>query len=138
MCLLDAVSAWDEQQIHCIARSHLSADNPLRQGGRLDALTAIEYAGQAMAIHGSLLQLKAQGGAETEPFAPAQGYLAGVNQCTLYCEDLSQIEEALEILCQRLMADSKGQLYGFEVKAAGRLLACGRVTVILASPGTDD
>ncbi|HYN38384.1 MAG TPA: hypothetical protein VES39_03940, partial [Rhodospirillales bacterium] len=43
MCLLDGVLAWDDLSITCIAHTHRVADNPLRQGGRLAGLNAVEY-----------------------------------------------------------------------------------------------
>ena len=55
MCLLDAVLAWDSGQIHCRASSHRQPDNPLRAAARLGAACGIEYAAQAMAVHGALL-----------------------------------------------------------------------------------
>ena len=70
MCLLDAVLAWDSGQIHCRASSHRQPDNPLRAAARLGAACGIEYAAQAMAVHGALL---APAGAPPRP-----GYLASV------------------------------------------------------------
>ena len=55
MCLLDAVLAWDSGQIHCRASSHRQPDNPLRAAARRGAACGIEYAAQAMAVHGALL-----------------------------------------------------------------------------------
>ena len=55
MCLLDYVEAWDRERIRCRASSHRAADNPLRAYGRLGAACGIEYAAQAMAVHGALL-----------------------------------------------------------------------------------
>ena len=55
MCLLERLAAWDSESIVCHATSHRDADNPLRSGGRLHAVTGVEYAAQAMVLHGSLL-----------------------------------------------------------------------------------
>lgn len=54
MCLLERVIEYDDASICCEARSHLDVDNPLRHNGRLSTLCGIEYAGQAMALHGAL------------------------------------------------------------------------------------
>ena len=55
MCLLDCVETWDEERIHCRASSHRAMDNPLRVCERLGTACGIEYAAQAMAVHGALL-----------------------------------------------------------------------------------
>ncbi len=55
MCLLDAVRDWSAEAITCTATSHTDPANPLRADGRLGAANGIEYAAQAMAIHGALL-----------------------------------------------------------------------------------
>ena len=55
MCLLDAVREWSGEAITCTASSHTDPANPLRADGRLGAANGIEYAAQAMAIHGALL-----------------------------------------------------------------------------------
>ena len=55
MCLLDAVTEWDGAHIVCQASSHRASDNPLRAEGRLGAACGVEYAAQAMAVHGALL-----------------------------------------------------------------------------------
>ena len=55
MCLLDAVLHWDSQHLVCCATSHRHAGNPLRQFDRLGAACGIEYAAQAMAVHGVLV-----------------------------------------------------------------------------------
>jgi len=55
MCLLDEVIGWDAERITCTSSSHRSADNPLRARGRLGIACGIEYAAQAMAVHGALI-----------------------------------------------------------------------------------
>ncbi len=61
MCLLDAVLRWDTQHVACSATSHGDPSNPLRQFGRLGAACGIEYAAQAMAVHGALLAQHGRG-----------------------------------------------------------------------------
>ena len=59
MCLLDEVLSWDAARIRCRSATHRSADNPLRLHGRLGAACGIEYAAQAMAVHGALIAASA-------------------------------------------------------------------------------
>jgi predicted hotdog family 3-hydroxylacyl-ACP dehydratase len=54
MCLLDEVLEWDAQHIRCRSGTHRQPDHPLRSQGRLGAACGIEYAAQAMAVHGAL------------------------------------------------------------------------------------
>ena len=65
MCLLDEVIAWDAHTIRCRSGGHRAADNPLRAQGRLGIACGIEYAAQAMAVHGAL----AAGGSDVAPDA---------------------------------------------------------------------
>ncbi|RYY52915.1 MAG: hydroxymyristoyl-ACP dehydratase, partial [Comamonadaceae bacterium] len=68
MCLLERLESWDTESIHCSTTTHLLPDNPLRTAGGLMAPNAVEYAAQAMALHGGLLAV------EGEP--PSAGFLA--------------------------------------------------------------
>src|ERR1700679_4346194 len=54
MCLLDQVLAWDAHHIRCRTSTHRALDNPLRSHDRLGIASGIEYAAQAMALHGAL------------------------------------------------------------------------------------
>jgi predicted hotdog family 3-hydroxylacyl-ACP dehydratase len=54
MRLLDAVLSWDDQSIVCSASSHVDPANPLRDNGVISSVHALEYAAQAMAVHGSM------------------------------------------------------------------------------------
>ena len=125
MCLLNAVVSASESAIVCSATSHRSPTNPLRVGGRLQALAAIEYAAQAMAVHGGL----ATGvpGAAAEP-----GRLVAVRDVRLYATTLDDVAEDLEIAATRVAADAAGLVYAFSVAAGGQLLVEGRATVMLA------
>ena len=70
MCLLDEMLHWDRERIACATDSHRVADNPLRSRSGLQAACAIEYAAQAMALHGALVAPAGAG--------PQAGYLASV------------------------------------------------------------
>lgn len=124
MCLLDRVRSCSGDTVVCSARSHRSPDNPLRSAGLLAAACAVEYAAQAMALHGAL------SAPEGEP--PAAGLVASVRSVRLHVTRLDDIEGELRVTAQRLAGDAGQALYRFSLHDAGdRLLADGRATVIL-------
>lgn len=123
MCLLDRVEEWDDTHLHCRATSHRDADNPLRQHGRLGAATAIEYAAQAMALHGALTAGREE--------APRAGYLTSVRDIRLAVAALDGFADDLEIEVERLMGDDNNVMYRFSVAAGGQEIACGRAAVRL-------
>ncbi|MBU3695281.1 hotdog family protein [Dechloromonas sp.] len=131
MCLLDAVTAWDDSQIVCLAISHTDPANPLRAEGRLGAANGIEYAAQAMAIHGALLA-----GSDGPP---RQGYLASVRGVTLHVDRLDALPEALTVRAERLSGDANNILYQFSLSHGADCLLEGRAAVILdaAAPQVD-
>ena len=124
MCLLDKVTEWTEQHIHCTSNSHLDADNPLRAEGRLGIACGIEYAAQAMAVHGALLAVGPQ---------PKRGYLVSVRSVTLATDRLDTVPGPLEIAAERLSGDNTTVLYQFHVRSADQLLLSGRAAVVLDS-----
>ncbi|WP_415036832.1 3-hydroxylacyl-ACP dehydratase [Azonexus sp.] len=125
MCLLDSVLTWDEASIHCRATSHRAADNPLRTADRLGAACGIEYAAQAMAVHGALLA--------PAKAAPRPGYLASVRSVELAVERLDDLAQALDVYAERLSGDANNVLYEFRLEHAGALLLHGRAAVLLAA-----
>ncbi|MBA3773638.1 MAG: 3-hydroxylacyl-ACP dehydratase [Ramlibacter sp.] len=127
MCLLERVVDWSADSIHCEAQSHRAADNPLRAYGRLGIACGVEYAAQAMAVHGALIAQAAgpAGG------APAQGYLASVRNVSLHARRLDDVAGDLTIRAQRLMGDAHNIVYGFSVQAGEVPLLGGRATVVL-------
>lgn len=123
MCLLDAVLAWSADALHASAVGHVHADNPLRRDGRLDAVHGIEYAAQAMAVHGALL---------ADPHAPArQGYLTSVRGVDLAVNRLDDLPGAIDVKVQRLSGDDQNILYTFELLHADRVVVSGRASVVL-------
>ncbi len=134
MCLLDRVTAWDSSQISCEASSHRSDSNPLRAYGRLGAACGIEYAAQAMAVHGALIA-EAQAGVDKIRHAPKIGYLASIRGLTLHVERLDDLSDVLTIHAERLSGDDSTILYSFSLHAGTALLLSGRAVVVLNAAG---
>ena len=127
MCLLHRVELWDPTQVRCLAISHRDLSNPLRARGRLGAACGIEYAAQAMAIHGALC-------AGNDPSAATRpGMLASARGVTIAVDRLDDIAADLTIIATQQAADSRAIAYAFEVLADHRLLMSGRATVMLGS-----
>ncbi len=124
MCLLDCVEAWDRERIRCRASSHRAADNPLRAYGRLGAACGIEYAAQAMAVHGALL-------APPDGSSARVGYLVSVRGARLQVPRLDDIAADLLVQANCITRSENNILYQFSVSAAGRSLLSGRATVVL-------
>jgi predicted hotdog family 3-hydroxylacyl-ACP dehydratase len=124
MCLLAGVTRYDPQSITCTAVSHRIRNNPLRENGLLHAVCGVEYAAQAMAIHGTLIA-----GQSDKP--PRGGRLAAVRSLELYVHRLDDIAADLEIHAIQIMGDDNSMVYEFTVTAAARQLIKGKATVIL-------
>lgn len=122
MVLIDKVLDYDEMTINCYSISHLLPENPLRRNTGLPAVCGIEYAAQAIAIHGGLL-------AASIGQRAALGYLAGVRNCSARIERLDALDAALYIRAERLGLNSTGLLYNFSLCAAGSLLLEGQLSV---------
>jgi predicted hotdog family 3-hydroxylacyl-ACP dehydratase len=123
MCLLDTVVDWSSTAISCRAVSHADPANPLRAEGRLGAANGIEYAAQAMAVHGVLLAAADD--------APRQGYLTSVRSVTLHVACLDDLPGELDVTAERLSGDGNHILYQFALSHAGRCLLEGRAAVVL-------
>lgn len=129
MCLLDAVRAWDEESISCEASSHAAPGNPLRAYGRLGAACGVEYAAQAMAMHGALVGESQATGTDDAP--PRAGYLAGMRGVTLHVDRLDTIVGPLAVKAQRITGDANTVLYSFSLHSGEQPLLSGRAIVVL-------
>jgi predicted hotdog family 3-hydroxylacyl-ACP dehydratase len=123
MCLLDGVLHWDQASIRCRSTMHRAAHNPLRRAGRLNAICGIEFAAQAMAVHGRLA-----GGLAARPQA---GYLASVRDVRCRQERLDLLAGDLIVKAERLMGDELRVIYQFAVDCAGGEILSGRAAVVL-------
>jgi predicted hotdog family 3-hydroxylacyl-ACP dehydratase len=124
MRLLDEVIRWDESSIRCRSRSHRDGDNPLRAGPRLPALCGIEYAAQAMAVHGRLSAAVRE--------KPRVGYLASVSDIFCNAERLDDLEHELVIDAERLAGDGDLALYRFALSSGGSEILSGKAVVVLS------
>jgi len=135
MCLLDEVLSWDATRIRCRSATHRAPDNPLRSHGRLSAVCGIEYAAQAMAVHGALVGSSAPLVSTVESsvrgsIGAAVGYLASVRNVALYVVRLDDLEADLIAAAERITGDGRTVLYEFSVWNAGQPLLSGRASVV--------
>lgn len=130
MCLLDTVTGWDGDHIACQASNHQAADNPLRAEGRLGAACGVEYAAQAMAVHGALVAESMADGLDAAR-VPRAGYLASIRGVTLHVDRLDTVAAPLMISAERITGDNNTVLYSFAVKAGNTALLSGRAVVVL-------
>ena len=121
MCLLEEVLEWDENAISCRATSHRDAGNPLRGGIGLPAIMGVEYAAQAVAVHGSI----------TSNSESKKGYLASLRDVVCSVKALDTESDDLVVHATRLAAESGRLLYDFRIDAGGRELLRGRLSVVL-------
>ncbi|MDO9096320.1 MAG: hydroxymyristoyl-ACP dehydratase [Rubrivivax sp.] len=124
MCLLHRLNTWTAERIECTAISHQDPANPLRTQGRLLSPNAIEYASQAMALHGTLSAAPGS--------APTPGFLASVRGVRLRVPHLDEVPGELTVTATKLAGDTTQALYTFALhNQQGTLLVDGRATVIL-------
>lgn len=127
MCLLDRLVRWSAADIECSAVSHADTANPLRTASGLLAPCAVEYAAQAMALHGALVAPAGEGA--------TPGYLASVRAVKLHVLRLDTAVAPLAVRAERLAGDARQILYRFTLHdGAGAPLAEGRATVVLNTP----
>jgi predicted hotdog family 3-hydroxylacyl-ACP dehydratase len=130
MCLLDSVEACDAGAIVCRARNHRDASHPLRTRSGLLSTGLIEYAAQAMALHGALLEAPAGGAAAVTPGMLAAARNVEFNRLRL--DDLPRaMPDELRIVATCVAGDARQLLYEFSASHAGVRLASGRVSVAL-------
>ncbi|MBP0466928.1 phosphotransferase [Roseomonas sp. PWR1] len=122
MCLLEQVESCDAVTIACTSGTHRDPANPLRRDGMLPAACGLEYALQAMALHGALTSGGAQG----------PGFLAALAGVEMAAERLDDVAGPLAVRAEALAQESRGFIYRFEVTGGGRALLSGRATILLA------
>ncbi len=122
MCLLDRVTACDTDSIACESDTHRDPANPLRRDGILPAVCGMEYALQAMALHGALTA----GGVAQKP-----GYLSALRGVRIGAARLDSEARALCIVATLVAAEARGFIYRFDINGDAGALLSGRATIII-------
>lgn len=130
MCLLEAVNNWNDTEIECLAHSHVTMDNPLRNAQGLPISAGIEYAAQAMAVHGALLAPVAQ--------LPEVGYLTSVRNVEWWTPRLDDVGADLHISATRISGNGVSLLYDFSIRCENRTLLRGRAGVMVKPPASSE
>jgi predicted hotdog family 3-hydroxylacyl-ACP dehydratase len=128
MCLLERVEQWDDTTIQCLAHSHVALNNPLRNTHGLPISAGIEYAAQAMAVHGALLAPVDQ--------LPEVGYLTSVRNVQWWTPRLDDVGTEITIQATRLSGNEVSLLYDFSIFCHDRLLLRGRAGVMVKPPSS--
>lgn len=123
MCLLDGVLECDAQRIRCVSSTHRDTANPMRTGDRLLALCGIEYAAQAMAVHGAW-----DAKFDTKPRA---GFLAALRDVSCTTMRLDDLGDDLVIAAEKVMGDEARVIYQFNIHSGATRIMSGRATVVL-------
>ncbi len=127
MCLLHALHESSDTHVLCSTMSHHAPDNPLRSSSGLLSCNAIEYAAQAMALHGAMTA------AANTP--PQGGRLASVRGVELHTARLDTVDGPLLVHVERLAGDTGQAMYRFTLRDERQhTLVQGRATVLLNPP----
>jgi predicted hotdog family 3-hydroxylacyl-ACP dehydratase len=121
MCLLDRALEWDAARILCETERHRDLANPLRRDGMLPAICGLEFAFQAMALHGALTAGEAQ----------PVGFVSSLRDVALGAERLDDVPGALHVEAEALVSEAGGFIYRFAVSGGGIVLLRGQAAIIL-------
>lgn len=124
MSLLNKVCHADRSHLAATAISHLSCDNPLRYNNRLATVNGIEYAAQAMALHGFMLS-------EATDHAIQKGYIATVRNIEIDSPFFPDNDLPILVEVEQLMSDNNGFTYQFQISCEKKTLISGKITIFL-------
>jgi predicted hotdog family 3-hydroxylacyl-ACP dehydratase len=123
MNLLAEVRSWDARSILCVADSHRDPVNPLAVDGHLGAACGVEYAAQAMAVHGGL--------SGAVGHRPRAGYLVSVRALTLHRCYLDDLDGDLLVAAEMLAGEGVQVSYRFSLTWRDEPVVDGRAAVLL-------
>lgn len=121
MCFLDSVTHWDAHSISCIAPAP-DENHPLLRCGKVPAIAAAEYAAQATALHGALLD---------SATTPTVGMLAKLSDVDVYREWFPSDKKMLSVCVTLISRAIGGCLYSFNVHSEHKPIASGRLMVVI-------
>lgn len=120
MCLLDKVISANESEMICSASSHLDPENPLRINGKLFSVAGIEYAAQAVALHGRLRDIDIK-------LPPIIGFLASIRNLKIKCNYLDEHDDALIIKAVQNTLIDDAVIYDFQLLCKDDVILTGRM-----------
>ena len=126
MCLLDHVESWNNDNIICYSKSHLLKINPLRREKTLSSVHLLEYAAQAMAVHGGLH-------AREQDLEMTEGYLAALRDIKINLCNIDEIKTELRVEANKILSQGGNMIYSFTVSTTETELVSGRATVVAIS-----
>ncbi|HEY4254414.1 MAG TPA: phosphotransferase [Roseomonas sp.] len=121
MCLLERVERLDADSILCLSATHRDIANPLRRDGALPAIAGVEYAAQAMALHGAL----------SDGAAQPVGFLSALRGLRLAVARLDDVAGPLSVAATALSRERRGMIYGFTVSGEDGVLLEGQAVVVI-------
>jgi predicted hotdog family 3-hydroxylacyl-ACP dehydratase len=119
MCLLDRVARWDETSIVCHAAA-TALGHPFARANGVPVVASVEYAAQAAALHGALLDDNRE---------PRGGMLATLSEVELTVGCFDQGSSALTVQAELIVRGVSGCTYSFTVHDACGCRARGRLLV---------
>lgn len=122
MCLIDRVIEHDENHIVCESSSHRSPHNPLRNGDRLNTITAVEYAAQATGIWLGLHRGDAA--------KPQVGYVVALRDVRIHRERLDDAGETLMVDVSKKLFGEHSAICEFSVRVDGAPVLNGQLTLL--------
>jgi len=122
MCLIDTVVQWGPNSIECQGVCD-QATHPLLREGRLPSTSAIEYAGQAAAVHGALLDKAKEAKA---------GFLGKLTEISFSSNIIEKEEGPLNIVAHLVSRSEQGCIYKFEVTGAIHFVATGQFMIVFS------
>jgi predicted hotdog family 3-hydroxylacyl-ACP dehydratase len=117
MCLLDCVESFDDTRIVCRASSHRDPANPLRLNNRLSVQTGVEYAAQAVAVHGGLLARQHSGDASS----PRGGMIVVLTDVRWHVDRLDTLAADIAVTAEKLADLPQGLNYRFSLSSHSEL-----------------
>ncbi len=123
MCFLNAVTGWDHENICCTAIAP-DAEHPLLRNGKVAAIVAVEYAAQATALHGALLDAAS---------SPKAGMLVKLRGVELHCTWFPVNQHVVTVHAKLLFRTAGGCSYSFQVDNTHQAIASGSLLVAFQS-----
>jgi predicted hotdog family 3-hydroxylacyl-ACP dehydratase len=109
MQLLDEVIRFDAETLVARTNRHHDFKNPLRRScGMLPVSSGIEFAGQATALHGALID-------QSERSSPRQGFLVMARDVYWRVERLDDLGSELEINVRLISRNEQSAMYQFDL-----------------------